>query len=136
MSIAGADVECEATCADRSLRTQQRADDDDRSRSGPTDFREEKSMLSKANIAAVAALLAAFVAPVGAYAQSHDHATSMPGQSRHLKARAPAYAHGSLAAPEAFPAPAVRSGGRWFETDPDPRIRFEMNRDDRDRRAN
>ena len=34
-----------------------------------------------------------------------------------------------------FPTPAVNSGGRWFETDPDPRIQFEMNRDDRDRHS-
>jgi hypothetical protein len=34
-----------------------------------------------------------------------------------------------------FTTPAVNSGGRWLETDPDPRIRFEMNRDDRDRRS-
>jgi hypothetical protein len=27
------------------------------------------------------------------------------------------------------------SAGRWFETDPDPRFRFEMNRDERDRPA-
>jgi hypothetical protein len=89
-------------------------------------------MSSKVNIAAVAALLVASVAPVGAYAQSHDGATLT--QSRHLKARVPANAHGSVEAPGAFSA--VRSGGRWLETDPDPRIRFEMNRDDRDRRAN
>jgi hypothetical protein len=93
-------------------------------------------MLSKVNIAAIAALLVASVVPVGAYAQSHDYATSMHGQSRHLKTRALAKAQGSLVAPEVFPGPAVRSRGRWFETDPDPRIRFEMNRDDRDRRAN
>jgi hypothetical protein len=91
-------------------------------------------MLSKVKIAAVAALLVASVAPIEADAQSHDGVTLMPGQSRHLKARVLANAHGSVAAPDAFPA--VRPGGRWFETDPDPRIRFEMNRDDRDRRAN
>jgi hypothetical protein len=89
-------------------------------------------MLSKVNIAAVAALLVASVAPLGAYAQQHDGATLT--QSRHLKARVPANAHGSVAAPDVFPA--ARSGGRWPETDPDPHIRFEMNRDDRDRRAN
>jgi hypothetical protein len=33
-----------------------------------------------------------------------------------------------------FPTPAVNSGGR-FETDWDPRFRFEMNRDERDRRS-
>jgi len=93
-------------------------------------------MSSKVNIAAIAALVVASVAPVWAHAQSHDGAIVMTGQSRHLKAGVPANAHGSVAAPDAFPRPAVRSGGRWFETDPDPRIRFEMNRDDRDRRAN
>jgi hypothetical protein len=133
MGIAGADVECEATCADRSLRTQQCADDRDRSHSDSTDPREEKSMLSTVNIAAIAALLVASAAPVGAHAQSHNY---MPGQSRHLKSRVPANALGSIAARDVFPGPAVRSRGRWFETDPDPRIRFEMNRDDRDRRAN
>ena len=92
-------------------------------------------MSSKVNIAAVAALLVVSVAPVGAYAQSHRGAL-MPGQSRHLKATVPADARGSVAAPDAFSGPAVRSGGRWSETDPDPRIQFEMNRDDRDRRAN
>jgi hypothetical protein len=89
-------------------------------------------MSSKVNIAAAAALLVASVAPVGAYAQSHDGATLT--QSRHLKARVPADARGSVAAPDAFHT--LRSGDRWFETDPDQRIRFEMNRDDRDRRAN
>jgi hypothetical protein len=34
-----------------------------------------------------------------------------------------------------FLAPVENSRGRRFETDPDPRIRFEMNRDDRDRRS-
>jgi hypothetical protein len=34
----------------------------------------------------------------------------------------------------AIPLNSVRQTGRPFETDPDPRIRFEMNRDDRDRR--
>jgi hypothetical protein len=93
-------------------------------------------MLSKVNIVAVVALLVSSVGPSGAYAQSHDSATLMPGQLRHLKARVPANARGSVATPDAFAGPAVRSGGRWVETDPDPRIQFEMNRDDRDRRAN
>src|SRR5215831_11643105 len=101
MGIAGADLRCEATCADRGLR-QQCAGDNDRSHSDSTDPREEKSMSSKVNIAAVAALLVASVAPVAAYAQSHDGATLMPGQSRHLKAQVPANAHGSVAAPDAF----------------------------------
>ena len=91
-------------------------------------------MSSKTKIAVIAVLLVASVAPVGAYAQSHDGAALVPGHARHLKARVPANAQGSVAIPDA--SPAVRSGGRWLETDPDPRIRFEMNRDDRDRRAN
>ncbi len=97
-------------------------------------------MLSKVNIAAVAALLVASVAPVGAYAQSYGGAYRTPErqlqtQSKHLKARVPSGARGSVADPDVFSGPAVRSGGRWLGTDPDPRIRFEMNRDDRDRRA-
>jgi hypothetical protein len=128
------DFWCEATCADRSLRTQRCADDNDRSHSDSTDPREEKSMSSKTKIAVIAVLLVASVAPVGAYAQSHDGAAVVPGNARHLKARVPANAQGSVAIPDA--SPAIRSGGRWLERDPDPRIRFEMNRDDRDRRAN
>ena len=93
-------------------------------------------MSSKVNIAAVAVLLVASVAPVGAYAQSHSDASLMPSHARHLKATVPANARGSVAASDTFSGPAVRSGGRWLETDPDPRIRFEMNRDDHDRRAN
>jgi hypothetical protein len=105
---------------------------------------KEKSM-SKVSIAAAAALVIASVAPVGAYAQSygafaqgHGGAYSMPEhqsrtQSKHL--RVPANARGSATESGGFPTPAVNSGGRRFETDPDPRIRFEMNRDDRDRRA-
>ena len=98
-------------------------------------------MSSKVNIAAVAVLLVACIGPVAAHAQSHHSTASMRehqphAQSRHLKARVPVNAQGSAAASDVFSGPAARSGGRWFETDPDPRIRFEMNRDDRDRRAN
>lgn len=97
-------------------------------------------MLSKANIAAAAALLVASVAPVGAYAQSFGGAYSMPElqlymQSKHVKARVPSNAKASAEDFRGFLAPDRNSRGRWFETDPDPRIRFEMNRDDRDRRA-
>jgi hypothetical protein len=35
---------------------------------------------------------------------------------------------------ELYPRMPAPQAGRPFETDPDPRIRFEMNRDDRDRR--
>ncbi len=97
-------------------------------------------MSSKVNIAVVAALLVAFVTPVGAYAQNYGGASMTIGrqlhtQSKHLKARVPSNARGSVADPGVFSGPAVRSGGRWLESDPDPRIRFEMNRDDRDRRS-
>jgi hypothetical protein len=107
---------------------------------------KEKSM-SKVSIAAAAALVIASVAPIGAHAQSYGAvaqgyggAYSMPEhqsrtQLKHLKATVPANARGSATESGGFPTPAVNSGGRRFETDPDPRIRFEMNRDDRDRRA-
>ena len=96
-------------------------------------------MSSKTNVVAAAVLLVAS-APVGAFAQSYGSTNAMPGhqfhaQSKHLKTRVPSDARGSAAGSDVFPGPAVRSGGRWLETDPDPRIRFEMNRDDRDRRS-
>jgi len=91
-------------------------------------------MLWKVNIAAAAALLVVSIAPVGTYAQSSGGPSLIPGhqlhtQSKHLKARVPSDAFGAVADP------AARPGGRSFETDPDTHIRFEMNRDDRDRRA-
>ena len=94
-------------------------------------------MSSKVNIAAVAALVVAYVAPA---AQSYAGAYLTPErqlhtQAKHQKAKVPSDARGSVADPDVFSVPAVRSNGRWLETDPDPRIRFEMNRDDRDRRA-
>ena len=97
-------------------------------------------MSSKTNVVAAAVLLVASVAPVAAFAQGHGSTNSMPGhqfhaQSKHPKTRVPFDARGSAADSDVFAGPAVRSGGRWLETDPDPRIRFEMNRDDRDRRS-
>jgi len=94
-------------------------------------------MSSKVNVASVAALLVAYIAPV---AQSYGGAYLTPErqlhtQSKHQRAKVPSDARGSVADPDAFSGPAVRSNGHWLETDPDPRIRFEMNRDDRDRRA-
>jgi hypothetical protein len=103
--------------------------------------------MSKVSIAAATALLIASIAPVGAHAQSGLFLVpdrqlptqvpdrQLPPQSKHPKARVPANARGSATESGGFPTPAVNSGGRRFETDPDPRIRFEMNRDDRDRRA-
>jgi hypothetical protein len=147
MGVAGADFWCEATCGDRScgcsnapmaainvIKTLTQS------------IPKEKSM-SKVSIAAAAALVIASVAPVGAYAQSYGAfaqgyggAYSMPEhqsrtQSKHLKPRVPANARASATESGGFPMPAVNSRGRWFETDPDPGIRFEMNRDDRDRRS-
>jgi hypothetical protein len=94
--------------------------------------------MSKVSIAAATALLIASMASVGAHAQSGLFLMpdrQVPTQSKHLKARVPANARGSATESGGFTTPAGNSGGRWFETDPDPRIRFEMNRDDRDRRA-
>jgi hypothetical protein len=93
--------------------------------------------MSKVSIAAATALLIASMAPVGAHAQSGGYLVpdrQLPPQSKHPKARVPANARGSATESGGFATPAVNSGGRWLETDPDPRIRFEMNRDDRDRR--
>ncbi len=87
--------------------------------------------MSKVSIAAAAALVIASVAPIGAHAQSYGAVAQGYGGA----SRVPANARGSATESGGFPTPAVNSGGRRFETDPDPRIRFEMNRDDRDRRA-
>jgi len=105
-----------------------------------TDPRGEIPMPLKVNIVAAAVLLGAFATPVGVFAQNYGGTSSMLGhqfhaQSKHLKTRLPSDARGSAVDSDVFPVPAVRSGGHWFETDPDPRIRFEMNRDDRDRRS-
>jgi hypothetical protein len=94
--------------------------------------------MSKVSIAAATALLIVSMAQVGAHAQSGGYLVperQLPTQSKHLKARVPANARGSAMESGGFATPAVNSGGRWLETDPDPRIRFEMNRDDRDRRS-
>ena len=103
--------------------------------------------MSKVSIAAAAALVIGSIAPIGAhaqnygaFAQAYGGSYSMPehqsrAQSKHLKARVPSNARASATESAGFPTPAVNSGGRWFETDPDPHIRFEMNRDDRDRRS-
>ena len=94
--------------------------------------------MSKMSIAAATALLIVSIAPVGAHAQSGGYLVperQPPMQSKHLKARVPSNARASATESAGFPTPAVNSGGRWFETDPDPHIRFEMNRDDRDRRS-
>jgi hypothetical protein len=57
---------------------------------------------------------------------------SMHGPVRYdLKTRFRPGVYGLSAVPSVQALP----GGRWFETDPDPHVRFEMNRDDHDRRA-
>lgn len=91
-------------------------------------------MLSKVNVAVVAALFVASIAPINGFGQNFV-APQHHSQSKHLKVRVPFDAKASAADSNVLSEPAVRSGGRWFETDPDPRIRFEMNRDDRDRRS-
>ena len=94
--------------------------------------------MSKVSIAAATALLIVSIAPVGAHAQSGGYLVperQLPTQSKHSKARVPSNARASATEFGGFPTPAVNSGGHLFETDPDPRIRFEMNRDDRDRRS-
>jgi hypothetical protein len=94
--------------------------------------------MSKVSIAAATALLIGSMAPVWAHAQSDGYLVpdrQLPTQPKHPKARVPVNARGSATEPGGIPTPAVHPGGRWFETDPDPRIRFEMNRDDRDRRV-
>ena len=65
--------------------------------------------MSNLSIATAAALLIASIASVEAYAQS-----------------------GGYLAPARFPTPALNPAARWFETDPDPRIRFEMKKIPRD----
>ena len=91
-------------------------------------------MFSKVNVVAAAAFLVAAAAPIHALAQNFAP-PAHHAQSKHLQARVPFDAKASAADSNVSSESAARSGGRWFETDPDPRIRFEMNRDDRDRRS-
>ncbi len=76
-------------------------------------------MSSKKNIAAVAALLVAYVASVAAYAQSQNSTPSMSVLSNHLEATAPADARGSAEFPAAVGSKAVRSRGLGIEPDLD-----------------
>jgi hypothetical protein len=92
----------------------------------------------KMSIAAATTVLIVSAAPLGAHAQSGGYLAperQLHTQSKHVKARVPSNARASATGSVDFQEPAVNSGGRWFETDPDPGIRFEMNRDDRDRRS-
>ena len=95
----------------------------------------ELTMSAKMKLATLAALLSALSAHGPASAQNYF--TTFPSASEYqsnqavkrLKAKIPTNAHGSVTGTTMSPR------ARPFETDPDPNVRFEMNRDDRDRRA-
>jgi hypothetical protein len=85
--------------------------------------------MSNLSIATAATLLIASIAPVEAYAQSGGYlapARPFHTQSKRLKARVPANVKGSVIGSGGFPTPALNRAARWFATDPDLRIRFEM----------
>jgi len=68
--------------------------------------------MSKVSIAAATALLIAFMAPVGAHAQSGLFLTpdrQLPTQSKHPKTRVPANARGSATESGGFPTPVYQS---------------------------
>lgn len=93
-------------------------------------------MSSKFRAPALGALFTlAAIAPAPVFAQSSTPPRSVygyPDQRQIDDARngVPRGARASSTAPSHYAPPA----GRPFETDPDPHVRFEMNRDDRDRR--
>jgi hypothetical protein len=90
-------------------------------------------MSKKINMPALAALLVVVVAVPGpVFAQSFRDGASHT-QLQRFKRQVPSNAFGSVAGPA--PHTVVSPRERRFETDPDPNVRFEMNRDDRDRRA-
>jgi hypothetical protein len=95
------------------------------STSDPTDPQKERSM-SKVSIAIAAALIAG-VSPVAAHAQTSGYVgppRELHTQSKRLKARLPSNVNASDSG--GFPTPALAVGGRWFKTDPVPRVRFKM----------
>ncbi len=68
--------------------------------------------MSKVSIAAATTLLIAFMAPVGAHAQSGLFLTpdrQLPTQSKHPKARVPTNARGSATESGGFPTPVYQS---------------------------
>ena len=68
--------------------------------------------MSKVSIAAATTLLIAFMAPVGAHAQSGLFLTpdrQQPTQSKHPKARVPTNARGSATESGGFPTPVYQS---------------------------
>jgi hypothetical protein len=95
-----------------------------------TDPQKEKSM-SKVSIAIAAALIAC-VCPVAAYAQSGGYVMpprQLHAQSKRLKARVSSNVNAFDSG--GFPTPPFAFGRRWFKTDPDPFVRFEMNNEGR-----
>ena len=98
-------------------------------------------MTTKINVPVLAALLVIGVAVPGpTSAQTFGNGWDTSGsrtqqQLQRLKKQLPSNAFGSAAGAAAVPHSLVSPRGRPFETDPDPNVRFEMNRDDRDRRA-
>jgi hypothetical protein len=101
------------------------------------------TMSTKINVPVLAALLVIGVAVPGpASAQTFGNGWNRSGsrtqiqqQLQRLRKQLPSNAFGSAAGSAAVPHSLVSPRGRPFETDPDPNVRFEMNRDDRDRRA-
>ena len=108
-------------------------------------------MSTKITIAAFGALAAILAAPAHPSAQEGfgNYASARRSQSagdaagyrshtqvNRSRLQVPSDAYGSIAEPAAIAGTAVSSRRRPFETDPDSSIRFEMNRDDRDRRGN
>lgn len=93
-------------------------------------------MSSKLHVTALAALLGlAAIAPAVVHAQSitpsrHAYRHQYQQRIHDFRSGLPRGARASSAVPRISAPQAMRP----FETDPDARIRFEMNRDDRDRR--
>jgi hypothetical protein len=92
-------------------------------------------MSKKINIPALAALLVVVVAAPGPVFAQNFRVDPSQTQLQRLKRQLPSNAYGSVAGSAAVPRALGTPRGRPFETDPDPNVRFEMNRDDRDRRA-
>jgi hypothetical protein len=107
-------------------------------------------MSTKFNVAAFAAVLAVLAAPGVVSAQEgfgnypsvqglRDAGAAPANRSRpqmkRFAAKVPTDAYGSVAGSAAIPGNTMSPRGRAFDTDPNANVRFEMNRDDRDRRG-
>jgi hypothetical protein len=107
-------------------------------------------MSTNFNVAALAALLAVLAAPGVVSAQEGfgnyfsvrglRDASAAPAyrsqpQTNRFAAKVPLDAYGSVTGPTAIPGTMISPRGGAFETDPDANVRFEMNRNDRDRRG-